>query len=266
MTRLSAVAALAVLFFVGCGGGSNNPAGPGEVDQTGKIVVAVTWPQGVAGKTAGVLRDAPDKISVYLYRSNKEVTRADLKHEGTRGTAELTVAAQSGYRLEIVALDESFNQVLYTGFKDNITVSANVSTPVDISMSDAAPVLSPARSTGDSSYVLTWTRVPLATAYLIEESPSEKLVSGVLLEDTKFSTTVYTGSDSTKAITGKAPGTYYYTVYAVTPYGKTYSVSPAGQKNWDFYVAVKYGAFSNMISVQSGSNGIMKIDIPWPSK
>jgi hypothetical protein len=165
-----------------------------------------------------------------------------------------------------VAIDNTFSLVLYTGFKDNITVVANVSTPVDIAMYDAAAILSPAKTIGDSSYILTWNKVPLATSYMVEESPSKDLLSGVFLDDTKFSTTVYAGSDTTRAFTGKVPGSHYYCVFAVFPYGDSYTASVSNVKNWNFYLFVKYGAMSNMISVLSGATGTMKVDIPWPLK
>jgi hypothetical protein len=265
MIRLFSAAAVLVLVLAGCST-SNNPTGPVVVNEMGKIVVSVTWPMGVTGKLAGVQRYAPDKITAYLYRLGREVTRADLVHSGSRGSADITVAAQSGYRIEMVALYNIFDQVLYTGYKDDITVLANTSTPVDISMYNAAPVLSTAKTTGDNSYILTWSRVPLATSYMVEESPSTELVSGGSLSGNKLSTTVYAGSDTTRAFTGKAPGTYYYCVFAVVPYGDSYTASVAGTSNFDFYISIQYGAMSNMISVLSGATGTMKIDIPWPLK
>lgn len=253
---------LMALFCFGCGE-TTNPVDPGDVTATGKIVVSVQWPQGVAGKTINVYRDAPKRITLYIYRLGKEITRADLTHTGTHGTAEITVAAQSGYAVELVAFDEYFDMALYTGEKYNISVSANTSTSVDIIMYDAAPVLYPARITGDSSYVLTWSKVPLATSYMVEESTSNILYSD---DSIKLSSTIYSGSDSTYVITKKNPGTYFYVVFAMTKHGDSYSPTPAGEGNFDFYLFQKYGAISNMISVTCGATGSMKIDIPWPTK
>lgn len=43
---------------------------------------------------------------------------------------------------------------------------------------------------------------------------------------------------------------------------------PAGHwKEWiDTYIAWNYGAISNIISVQAGATGALKLDIPWPTK
>lgn len=256
------ISLLTLVFLLSGCGNEKIPVAPGEVTDTGKIVLNVTWPQGVAGKKAEVLRDAPDKITAYLYRSGKEVTRTDLKHEGTCGTAEFTVAAQTGYRLEIVASSSRFDQVLYTGFKDGITVSADTSTTVDITMFDAAPVLFPAKTTGDSSFVIFWSRVPLAVSYLLEESASPEFTDE--FGETKLSTTVYSGSDSTKTFTDKESGTFYYAVSAVTQYEEAYTSSFS--LAFYFYLLGKYGALSNIVSVESGATGSLKIDIPWPIK
>ena len=230
-----------------------NPVNQYDVTKTGKIIVNLMWPESKADKKTDILRDIPDKITVFLYRAGEEITFKNLTHEGSRGTAELIVAALDGYRIEIVAFsDDSFNQVLYTGFKDNITVSPNIETMVDITMVDAAPVLYPATKTGDYSYTLLWSKVPLAVYYMVEESTSQNFISGEFLDDIKLSSTVYSGPDTTKVFIEKASGTYYYCVFAVTPYGDSYSASEKGEESWDFYISVNYGAISNIISVQSG--------------
>ena len=265
MNKLYVAIVFALFVVFGCGS-EKSPAGLGDVDKTGMIVLNIIWPDGVIGKKTDVLRELPGKISAYLYRSGKEITRTDLKHEGSRGTAELTVAALSGYQLEIVAFGELLECILYTGVKDNISVSKDVVTTVDITMYDAAPIVNPAQKTGDTSYIISWSRVPLAISYLLEESTSSKFITGDFFDDTKLSSTVYAGSDTTKTFTDKESGTFYYAVFAMTQYGRTYTSSPAGEENWDFYILVDDGPMSNIISVQSGATGTMKIDIVWPTK
>lgn len=153
----------------------------------------------------------------------------------------------------------------YTGLKENITVAEKKVPTIDVMMYDAAPVLS-INKTGDTSYVVSWTKVPLADSYLLEENNSSEFISEVLYDDSKFSSTVYSGADTTKTFTGKESGTFYYAVFAVTRYGDSYTPSQAGNDNWNFNISVKYGAMSNIALVQSGATGTMKIDIPWPSK
>jgi len=252
----------AISLLIGCSN-ENNLFSQSDENQNGRIVVNVVWPNEVVGKK---LRYAPDKISAFLYHSGKLITRADLVREGSRGTAEFIVAVQSGYRLEMVAFDQSFNQVLYTGFTDNITVSADATNTVDITMSDAAPVLYPVKKISDSSYTIFWSHIPLAASYLLEENTSNTFLSSDLLDDKKLSSTVYAGTDTLITFRDKEPGTYYYLVFPVTNYGDSYDPSPAGKENWNFYIGFKYGPVSNVISVQTGVTGSLKIDIPWPTR
>ena len=266
MKKSYTVLVFAFLVFLGCGKEKNITA-PGETQKTGTIAVNVTWPEGVAGKEANILREPPDRITAYLYLSGKEIIHSDLAHVGSRGTAELKVVAMNGYRLEIIALNDRYNQVLYTGFKDSIIVYADTVTTVDITMYDAAPILYPAQKTGDTSYIISWSHVPLATSYMLEESESSRFSSGGFIPH-KLSTTVYTGPDTTKTLTGKEIRIYYYTVFAVTQYGKNYPTTSSDLGDYDFDDAVQYGAMSNIVSVASGpsGSGTLKIDIPWPTK
>lgn len=226
MARLYIVVIILILLGIGCGSGKT-PVSYNGVVETGKIVVNVKWPQGVVGKETGILRDAPDKITAYIYLSGKEVKHVNLKHEGTRGTAEIELSPQNGYRLEIVAYDYIWDFVLYTGFKENITVIADTVTPVDITMVDAAPVLYQAKITGDDSYTLTWSKIPLAGSYWGEESLSSEFASYDYGDYTRLSSPFSSsGPDTTKVFTGKAPGVYYYCVVAITSYGEYYLPSP----------------------------------------
>ena len=271
MNRLYLVIVIAFLFCLGCGS-EKNPSAP-EIKETGKIVVNVTWPEGVAGKKKEVIRNAPDKITAYIYLSGKEVTHVNLKHEGTRGTIEIELPPKIGYRLEIVAYDDHLDMVLYIGFTENITVIADTVTTVDITMYDAAPVLYPAKITGDSSYTLSWSKVPLAVSYKVEESSSSEFASYDYGDYTRLSSTVYSGPDTTKVFTGKSPGVYYYCVFAITFYGYYYGTLPQGKSDAGFYMWINFGAMSNIISVKlgtipvpSGTKTGLKIDIPWPTK
>ena len=263
MNRSYLFCILVIFLFLGCSSDKPNPIAPSETKKNGNLIINVTWPQkAFTSKNTNILRDAPDKITAYIYLAGKEVTRADLKHEGTRGTAEITIGAQSGYKLEMIAYDESFNQVLYVGLKENITIVADTTTAVDITMVDASPLLYQAQTIDESSYVISWSPVPIATSYLLEESSSTKFND----DRKKLSTTIYAGSDTTKTLTNKTPGTYFYCVFAVTQYCELYVPSQANEDNFDFYIAVKYGAMSNVIAVQSGATGSLKMDIPWPLK
>ena len=77
----------------------------------------------------------------------------------------------------------------------------------------------------------------LATSYSLGQDFSEDFSSP---ED------VYAGPDTTITFTDISPGVYYYSVYAVTPYGNTYAS--------DFRV------------VKVGGIGTITINIPWPEE
>lgn len=274
MKRL-AVVLLTICLISGCYN-IEETTGP-EVPQgkTGTLIVNVVWPEGVTGKNTGILRYAPDKITAYIYHSGIEITRKSLTHEGSYGTAELTINALSGYRLDIVATHWIVPDALYTGMKDNITIEENSVTTVDITMCDVAPVLS-VKTNEDLSYTISWTRVPLADLYHLEEAPSSEFCYEGDFEYMKLSDTVYSGPDSSITFTGHKSGTFYYVVFAVTSYGDSYEPSPPGDYDYNFGKCVEYGAMSNIVpvTVQSGdqpgepiiSTGTIKIRVPWPTK
>jgi len=273
--KLLTVLILTVFLVFGCESFREPTGDIGIQGKTGTLLVNVIWPAGVIGKNTGILRDAPSKITAYLYRDGKEVTHSSFTKEGSYGTAELTVNALSGYRLEIIATSSDSPDALYVGRKNNVTVSENAVTTVEITMVDTAPVLSfiTATDTEDSSYTFSWTRVPLTEFYLLEESPTSEFSDGYYH---KLSTTFYSGSDLKISFNGHEPGNFYYAVLAVTSYSSYYEPSSLKISDFGFCRYLRYGAISNIIPVtfQSGEDsegpvtktGVIKITVPWPTK
>ena len=207
--------------------------------ETGKIVINVTWPQSAsAAKRAGAHFQV-SYITAYLYLAGEEITHADLEREGERGIGEIKVVVGEDYRLELVAFEIVYDyaRIYYVGMKENIDVVAEETTTVDITMVDASPVLNPAEMLGENSYKISWSSVLFATTYSLGEDTSIDFYSP---------TTVYSGADTTMTFTYKAPGVYYYSVFAETPYGNT--------------------APSEPIMVEVGGTGTISINIPWPGE
>jgi|GEM_PF-3955587 len=73
-----------------------------------------------------------------------------------------------------------------------------------------APTITLASTDSDGSYTVSWTESTGATYYALEESSTYTFLS---------STEVYNGSGTTKDITGKSNGTYYYRVKAGSAVG-----------------------------------------------
>ena len=233
-----------VFLLYGCGEETKKPlASSSQTGETGKIVLNVTWPQSIdANKRAGTPQYptafVSSFITAYLYSSaGEKIKHTDLKHEGNRGIAEIKVVAGDDYRLELVYFDQwtEGDIIVYVGMKENIDVVAEETTTVDITMVTATPTLYPAEMTGKNSFSISWSSVLFAISYSLGEDTSL---------DFSFPTTVYSGSDTTIAFTDKASGIYYYSVYAETTYGTTYSNEP--------------------IKVEAGDIATILINIPWP--
>ena len=273
--RLLSVLILTVCLVFGCESFREPTGNTGIQGKTGTLIVNVVWPAGVIGKNAEITRSAPDEITAYLYRLGKEVTHSSFEHEGSYGTAELTVNAVSGYRLEIVATNWYSPDALYTGRKNNVTVLEDTVTSVEITMSDTAPVLSfiTASDTEDSSYTFSWNRVYLTESYYLEESPTSEFIDDY---SRSLSTTFYSGSDLKISFNSHEPGTFYYAVFAVTSYSDYFYRLPEQLSNYAVYDYFKYGAISNIIPVTFQSDGgqeepvtktgTLKIKIPWPTE
>jgi hypothetical protein len=89
----------------------------------------------------------------------------------------------------------------------------------------SAPVLSDiSNPDGDGNYTVSWSAVSGATSYTLEEDDNAAFSSPA---------TVYSGSGTSKSITGKGMGTYYYRVKAVNPLG---SSNWSGVKSVTVYV------------------------------
>jgi hypothetical protein len=83
-------------------------------------------------------------------------------------------------------------------------------TPVadaEIFIKPSAPLLQPIdNADGDDSYVVAWNEVTGALAYVLEEDSSNAFESPA---------SVYSGSDSEVLLQNRAPGTWYYRVFAI---------------------------------------------------
>jgi uncharacterized delta-60 repeat protein len=79
--------------------------------------------------------------------------------------------------------------------------------------SPAAPLLSAvSNADGDGNYPVTWSSSAGANAYTLQEDDNSAFTSP---------TTAYAGSSASRAISGRAVGTYYYRVQASNPYASS---------------------------------------------
>jgi len=81
---------------------------------------------------------------------------------------------------------------------------------------------------GDDTYTVNWSSVSGATEYILEEDDNTSFTSP---------TTVYSGASTSRTITGRDVGTYYYRVQATNSFG----ISP----------------WSNVVSVQVTQSGVV---------
>ncbi len=89
----------------------------------------------------------------------------------------------------------------------------------------SAPTLAPIdNNDGDGNYTISWSNISEATGYVLEEDNDENFTSPI---------TVYSGASTSKTITGRGTGTYYYRVQATNSFG--------------------HGPWSNVVSVQVAS-------------
>ncbi len=108
-----------------------------------------------------------------------------------------------------------------------------------IILNNAGPPSSPVlnligNSDGDGSYTVSWSNVSRATGYVLQEDDNASFTSP---------TTAYSGASTSKTITGKAIGTYYYRVQATNSFGS----SP----------------WSNVVSVQVTQAGVVPEPGTW---
>jgi hypothetical protein len=99
----------------------------------------------------------------------------------------------------------------------------------------SAPTLDPiANGDGDGNYAVSWSSVSGATGYLLQEDDNSSFSSP---------TTAYTGTSTSKAITGRDVGTYSYRVQAT---------NSLGSSQW-----------SNVVSVTVTRTGIIPVPGTW---
>ena len=226
-----------VSLLYSCGCDKKEPLAP--YTQTGEIVINVTWPQSASAAKKTDTEFQVSYITAYLYSGEKEITQTELIREGDRGIGEIKVTVGEDYRLELLAYEIFFDylRIYYVGLKENIDVVADETTTVDITMVEASPVLQPAEKLGENSFKISWTPMMFATTYNLGEDTSI---------DFTEPTTVYSGPDTTMTFTYKAPGVYYYSVFAETPYGNAVPSEP--------------------IMVEVGGTGTISFNIPWPGE
>ena len=197
MARLIKMFSVMVFIFItyGCEKESQKLLAPSE--QTGKIVINVTWPQSAYSTKKADTYYEVSKITAYLYLSGKEITNIELTHEGNQGKADIEVPAFDNYRLELIA--SQWYGIVYVGFEENINVIANETTTVNITMVDAVQTLYSAEMTGENSFTISWSSVLLATSYRLEENTTGDFSSSI---------NVYSGADTNVTFAGKTPGIY----------------------------------------------------------
>jgi C1A family cysteine protease len=113
------------------------------------------------------------------------------------------------------------------------------------------PTLDPiSNPDGDGNYTITWSTALLADTYELQED-----------ENSAFSspTVVYSGSGTSKSISGKTPGTYYYRVRGCNSYGcgswsQTQSVVVQPSGGWTTIKSENFeGAFPNQWEVKDNA-------------
>jgi hypothetical protein len=83
----------------------------------------------------------------------------------------------------------------------------------DLPPAPAAPVLDPIdNSDGDGNYTVSWSSVSGATGYVLQEADNASFPSPI---------TVYSGASTSRMITGRDVGTYYYRVQATNSSGSS---------------------------------------------
>jgi len=136
MNRFVILLLASAFLFFGCGKNKKEPFAPAE-EKSGKIVVNVTWPDSAyTSKSANLSSSDVDIITAYVYSVQREITHANLIHDGNQGIAEIIVPAGVNYRFDLVAYESWFDQVLYIGYEDSINVIADDTAYVNITMVD----------------------------------------------------------------------------------------------------------------------------------
>lgn len=215
ITRILMIALLA------CGCGSeDSPMSGTNIEQqgeaigeatslTGQVSFHVTYVRhsGGVAKLAGV-----SMMTAYVYEpSGTKITQQDLEHVGSRWKGLITVPAGDNRQVDLAAYEGE--EVRWLGSDRDVDVVAGQTTTADITMlefvSDIAVPAGSSEPDIDGSYTVRWSGVEEATEYTLEESTDQ----------TFSSPTSYTVTDTSKAITQAADGTYWYRVRAVGNYG-----------------------------------------------
>ena len=148
----------------------------------------------------------------------------DIVKEYTDITASYTIQLELGiYNVLVEGLDGSGNAV-YAIDTTKILVQPFQTTPLALTLSPNFPTKSP-EFVGLSSvnisifgsYMLSWTSVPRATSYTLEEDPSAAFSSPVQ---------IYTGSQTLYQVKNKANGSYHYRVRGENVVGSSSWSSP----------------------------------------
>ena len=230
---------LLTVLLVGCGQ-KDKPVAPVEksVSETGTVLLNLTYDMPRLAKPTKAM--AVDKMTAYVYESDgtTEIARADLQREGNRGKAQLTVKAGDNRSVVVVAYEGSL--VKWEGIDSDVDVVAGQSSTADVKMvylvvTLGAPGQVEEDTDADGDYSLSWSSVPGATEYTLEEDENGIFPNPVV---------VYTGSELSVDITGKEDGTYYYRVKAS---------NASGDSPW-----------SSVEPIQVDLTGAIDIDVPWP--
>ena len=235
MSRLSFSFFLSIALLLICTCSPDEPYNPNTQNESkGTIIFKITWPsKGYVAKIADV--EEVSSIAAYVNsESGTEITHVDLRHEGARGKAEISVAAGNNYQIVLVAFESDL--IKYIGSDDDVDVVAGGTTTAEVSMYNAAPMLNSGESSGDNVYSFSWSSALFATKYILEEDDSASFTSPATQQT----------SNLTFSFTNKSAGKYYYRVCSVTPYGNS--------------------IWSETKTVEVGSNGTITIDIPWPDE
>lgn len=235
MSRLSFSIVVSMAFLLICNCGSDEPYKPdSQGEQKGTIALKVTWPsKGQVAKIADV--EEVSSITAYVNsESGTEITHVDLRHEESRGKAEISVAAGNNYQIVLVAFESDL--IKYIGSDDDVDVVAGGTSTAEVTMANAAPVLNSGETTGDNAYKFSWTSSSFAVSYMFEEDVSDSFTSPSSQQTVNL----------TISYSNKQSGKYYYRVCGVTPYGNS--------------------IWSETRTVEVGSNGTITIDVPWPDE
>jgi formylglycine-generating enzyme required for sulfatase activity len=205
-----------LLFSFSCGNDRSPLAGTG----TGVMRIVVSeegyggaetkkTPEGVKKTTSAA---GLDNLEVRILKSDNTVL-ASRVFTPVYGVFNVLMAVEATDDLKVLCIGMKNGVVGHFGLNEDVDIKLGKTTIVIIEgwndpFNPEIGSIKPNPSQ-DGNFTLSWTQPPNATTYVVQEADNDKF-SGV--------STVYSGTDLQKSITGKNSGTWYYRVQAASHY------------------------------------------------